>query len=108
MANPTDEVRSNDGASEAKAGKVDMKFEAVVIPVSNVDRAKAFYGSLGGGWTRTSPSITASGSSNSRRRARLARVLEPLAEFVAGRSLFQPEIDPGPLFAEASWPETIY
>jgi hypothetical protein len=26
---------------------VDMKFEAVVIPVSDVDRAKQFYGKLG-------------------------------------------------------------
>ena len=26
---------------------VDMKFEVVVIPVSDVDRAKAFYGKLG-------------------------------------------------------------
>jgi catechol 2,3-dioxygenase-like lactoylglutathione lyase family enzyme len=33
---------------EAKgAGRVDMKLEVVVIPVSDVDRAKEFYGSLG-------------------------------------------------------------
>jgi catechol 2,3-dioxygenase-like lactoylglutathione lyase family enzyme len=31
----------------ASAGRVDMKFEVVVIPVSDVDRAKRFYGSLG-------------------------------------------------------------
>src|SRR4051812_37997641 len=31
------------------AGTVDLKLEVVAIPVSNVDRAKAFYGSLG--WT---------------------------------------------------------
>ncbi len=30
----------------AKAEKVDLKFEAVVIPVADVDRAKAFYESL--------------------------------------------------------------
>ena len=30
-----------------KAGAVDMKFEIVVIPVSDVDRAKRFYGGLG-------------------------------------------------------------
>src|SRR5258708_786883 len=30
-----------------RAQKVDMKLEIVVIPVSDVDRAKAFYGSLG-------------------------------------------------------------
>jgi catechol 2,3-dioxygenase-like lactoylglutathione lyase family enzyme len=29
------------------AGSVDLKLEAVVIPVTDVDRAKAFYGSLG-------------------------------------------------------------
>jgi catechol 2,3-dioxygenase-like lactoylglutathione lyase family enzyme len=31
----------------ASAGRVDFKLEAVVIPVSDVDRSKAFYGSLG-------------------------------------------------------------
>ena len=31
----------------ASAGRVDMKLEVVVIPVSDVDRAKRFYGSLG-------------------------------------------------------------
>ena len=30
-----------------KDAKVDLKLEVVVIPVSDVDRAKAFYGSLG-------------------------------------------------------------
>src|SRR5271165_1934354 len=43
MANPTSEVRSND----ATGAKVDTKFEIVVIPVSDVDRAKEFYGRLG-------------------------------------------------------------
>ena len=36
-----------DAASQAKAGKVDMKLEVVVIPVSDVDRAAEFYGRLG-------------------------------------------------------------
>src|SRR5262245_16612366 len=36
----TTDVRSNDG-------QVDMKLEVVVIPVSDVDRAKDFYGRLG-------------------------------------------------------------
>jgi len=36
----TDEVRRN-------VARVDMKLEVVVIPVSDVDRAKGFYGSLG-------------------------------------------------------------
>jgi catechol 2,3-dioxygenase-like lactoylglutathione lyase family enzyme len=40
----TNEVRANDASSTAK---LDMKFEIVVIPVSDVDRAKEFYGSLG-------------------------------------------------------------
>src|SRR5262252_10202513 len=31
----------------AKTGAVDMKLEIVVIPVSDVDRAKAFYANLG-------------------------------------------------------------
>jgi predicted enzyme related to lactoylglutathione lyase len=44
MANQKGEVRSNDLTSNAK---VDMKLEAVVIPVSDVDRAKQFYGFLG-------------------------------------------------------------
>ncbi len=39
----TNEVRSND----ATVARVDMKFEVVVIPVSDVDRAKEFYGKLG-------------------------------------------------------------
>src|SRR5262245_59146231 len=39
----TTAVRSN----EAKAAPVDMKFEIVVIPVSDLDRAKEFYGRLG-------------------------------------------------------------
>src|SRR6202140_6010148 len=39
----TNEIRSND----ATVARVDMKFEVVVIPVSDVDRAKEFYGRLG-------------------------------------------------------------
>jgi catechol 2,3-dioxygenase-like lactoylglutathione lyase family enzyme len=38
---------SNDAAREASIAKVDMKLEVVVIPVSDVDRAKQFYGRLG-------------------------------------------------------------
>jgi len=40
----TTEVRSGNATSNAIAAKVDMKFEIVVIPVSDVDRAKEFYG----------------------------------------------------------------
>jgi catechol 2,3-dioxygenase-like lactoylglutathione lyase family enzyme len=43
----TKAVRTNDPTSDAKAATVDMKFEIVVIPVSDVDRAKEFYGRLG-------------------------------------------------------------
>ncbi len=46
MANATYEVHTND-ASQTSVARVDMKFEIVVIPVSDVDRAKEFYGRLG-------------------------------------------------------------
>ena len=41
------EVRSDNATDQAVAAKVDMKFEIVVIPVSDIDRAKEFYGRLG-------------------------------------------------------------
>ena len=47
MANPTIEIRSNSTTGAPSVAKVDMKFEVVVIPVSDVDRAKAFYTKLG-------------------------------------------------------------
>ncbi len=51
MAILKDEVRSNDATpdatNDASPAKVNMKFEIVVIPVSDVDRAKAFYANLG-------------------------------------------------------------
>jgi len=43
----TKPVRANDPASDAGVARVDMKFEIVVIPVSDVDRAKEFYARLG-------------------------------------------------------------
>src|SRR5271167_2458011 len=43
----TKAVRANDPTSDAVVARVDMKFEVVVIPVSDVDRAKEFYGRLG-------------------------------------------------------------
>jgi catechol 2,3-dioxygenase-like lactoylglutathione lyase family enzyme len=43
----TNEVRSNDAAGNASAARVDMKLEVVVIPVSDVDRAKEFYERIG-------------------------------------------------------------
>jgi catechol 2,3-dioxygenase-like lactoylglutathione lyase family enzyme len=47
MANTTYEVEKRDAASEASVAKVDMKFEIVVIPVSDIDRAREFYANLG-------------------------------------------------------------
>jgi catechol 2,3-dioxygenase-like lactoylglutathione lyase family enzyme len=46
MAKLMDEVRSSD-AKDAGVAKVDMKLEIVIIPVSNLDRAKEFYANLG-------------------------------------------------------------
>ena len=47
------------GAATAKG--IDMKFEIVVIPVSDVDRAKRFYGEpRDGGSTPNSPPVTTS------------------------------------------------
>ena len=43
----TKPVRANDPTSDAGVARVAMKFEIVVIPVSDVDRAKEFYGRLG-------------------------------------------------------------
>src|SRR4029077_6919219 len=41
------ESGKDDAASDASVGRVDMKLEVVVIPVSDVDRAKEFYRRLG-------------------------------------------------------------
>jgi hypothetical protein len=43
------EERSKIASETPKTRAVDMKLEIVVIPVSDVDRAKRFYGDLGGG-----------------------------------------------------------
>ncbi|HEX6025113.1 MAG TPA: VOC family protein [Solirubrobacter sp.] len=43
----TTEVSSGGASGTANAGDVEMKLEVVVIPVSDVERAKAFYASLG-------------------------------------------------------------
>ncbi|HUA92433.1 MAG TPA: VOC family protein [Terracidiphilus sp.] len=47
MVNVTAEVETNNASAEASVAKLDMKFEIVVIPVSDVDRAKEFYARLG-------------------------------------------------------------
>jgi catechol 2,3-dioxygenase-like lactoylglutathione lyase family enzyme len=41
------EVGTNDAAASSTAAAVDMKLEVIVIPVSDVDRAKKFYSQLG-------------------------------------------------------------
>ncbi len=41
------EVLSKNATRDASVARVDMKLEAVVIPVADVDRAKKFYGNLG-------------------------------------------------------------
>jgi len=43
----TTATRSKGATPEARVGQIDLKFEVVTIPVSDVDRAKAFYGRLG-------------------------------------------------------------
>jgi catechol 2,3-dioxygenase-like lactoylglutathione lyase family enzyme len=40
-------IRNNEPTTNANATRVDMKLEVVIIPVSDVDRAKEFYSSLG-------------------------------------------------------------
>jgi catechol 2,3-dioxygenase-like lactoylglutathione lyase family enzyme len=41
------EVRGNNATSVESLARIDLKLEATVIPVSDVDRAKEFYGNLG-------------------------------------------------------------
>jgi hypothetical protein len=41
------EMRREPTVETLHAGTIDMKLEVVVIPVSDVDRAKRFYGDLG-------------------------------------------------------------
>ena len=43
----TTQVGGSGATADANVGTVDMKLEAVVIPVADVDRAKAFYSGLG-------------------------------------------------------------
>src|SRR3954451_13463036 len=43
----TSAVRTDAASRDASAGRVDLKLEVIVIPVSDVDRAKKFYGGLG-------------------------------------------------------------
>ena len=41
------EVREGGADNGASVRKLDMKLEVMVVPVSDVDRAKTFYGNLG-------------------------------------------------------------
>ena len=43
----TTEILSEDASRDASVARVDTKLEIVVIPVSDIDRAKEFYGRLG-------------------------------------------------------------
>jgi catechol 2,3-dioxygenase-like lactoylglutathione lyase family enzyme len=47
MATATPTTQNNETNTAARANKMDLKFEIVVIPVADVDRAKEFYTSLG-------------------------------------------------------------
>jgi catechol 2,3-dioxygenase-like lactoylglutathione lyase family enzyme len=53
----TTDVRSDDASGTANIQNIDMKVEVVVIPVSDVDRAKEFYGRLGWRLDVTPPSV---------------------------------------------------
>jgi catechol 2,3-dioxygenase-like lactoylglutathione lyase family enzyme len=57
MANLTIEIRSNAPTRAASVAKVDMKLEVVVIPVSDVERAKEFYEKLGWRLDQTPPIV---------------------------------------------------
>ena len=56
----TTQVSNEQGAERSGAGTIDMKLEVVVIPVSDIDRAKRFYEGLG--WRVDADLITADGS----------------------------------------------
>lgn len=43
----TTAIHTKDTAADPRLGQVDLKLEVVTIPVSDMDRAKEFYGSLG-------------------------------------------------------------
>jgi len=51
-------IRRDDATADARVGHAAMKLEVVVIPVADVDRAKAFYGGLG--WRLDADFTTAS------------------------------------------------
>ena len=53
------QARSETGREAPKTGTIDMKLEVVVLPVSDVDRAKSFYAGLG--WRLDADFATAAG-----------------------------------------------
>jgi hypothetical protein len=57
MAIATYEPQANDAASETNVARIDMKFEIVVIPVSDVDRAKSSTRDSGGDSTPTTRTV---------------------------------------------------
>ena len=58
------DVTSDTAAAAPAAGTVEFKLEVVVLPVADVDRAKAFYEMLGWRLDATSQPATTTGSSS--------------------------------------------
>ena len=54
----TTTMQSQDAKASTRVGKIDLKLEVITIPVSDVDRAKEFYGGLG--WRLDADFTTAS------------------------------------------------
>ena len=67
------DVSSESAAASPPAKAGEMKLEVVLVPVSDVDRAKAFYEGLGWRMDVDLAARTASAWSSSRRRDRSAR-----------------------------------
>jgi catechol 2,3-dioxygenase-like lactoylglutathione lyase family enzyme len=51
------DVRSEDPDGSTDVGHIDMKLEVLIVPVSDIDRAKAFYARLGWRLDVTPPSV---------------------------------------------------
>lgn len=56
------QISSDNAADGIPMGIIDMKLEVILVPVSDVDRAKGFYQASAFGSTPTSPSARSSGS----------------------------------------------
>ena len=82
----TTAVRSEAAPRDARVGTVDLKLEVITIPVSDVDRAKEFYGVSAGGLDAdfTRPPTTWSSS----------RRPDPRARFTSARTSRPPRRDP--------------